>query len=489
MGGARWTLVLGAAIVGTLSAAPAARADRLPSPADCAAGSAAPLTLGEYKGALALCAGPLYAGGNLTIPCGTIVAAGTPAVGTPDDDPADDCDAVDPLDNVVRYRVGLPPGYASQPKRRWPTIYLLPGGGGNERSWETFTDIVPQVAATGVIVVLPYGGLTFHTNWETGQNRAYERSFIERLIPDVDGRYRTLADRAHRAIGGFSRGGFGAMLMTARHPDLFAAAGAFSGAVDPLGELREEQLLLTTQYMLSGPSNQLISRNPWFGDPVGNELGWRERSPVELARALRGTRLWISSGDGTPAGADTSDPLFALGTQTELQIMLSSATFDRALTALGIPHHYDVHGGTHSYVHAGADAVRWARALQATGFSLPARPTFDLRNADPSFGAYGWTFEADNGRAPEFLDVTGAGRGGVTLTGSGRTRVTTAPLFRRGQTVTVLVNGVRYSTRADRAGRLRFFVSLGPAHRQQQFTRDAARAQQRPTTVRLAFKV
>ena len=242
----RWGRVVVCVAVAAACVVPAVRADRLPTPAECDAGGAELLTLGEAPGALAVCVpGGTYAGGNPTYPCGTILVAGVPLVGTPDDDPAADCDAVDPLADELRYRIALPPGYSTETKRRWPVLYLLPGGGGDEHSWETVTPIVPQLTAMGLIVVLPYGGLTFHVDWEEGgPARAYERAFVERLMPTIDAQYRTMRDRKHRAIAGFSRGGYGAMLTAARHPHLFGAAASASGVPDIFGPARTEQLYL-----------------------------------------------------------------------------------------------------------------------------------------------------------------------------------------------------------------------------------------------------
>ena len=486
-GGKTTRRLLVAAVVGALASGAAAQADRLPTPAECAAGDAAPLTLGTAKGAAAVCAGPVYAGGNPIYPCGTILVGPFALAGTPDDDPAASCDATDPLDDELRYRVALPPGYDAEPERRWPVIYLLPGGGGDELAWETFTDIVPQVAATGVIVVLPYGGLTFHTDWEVGERRAYERAFVERLVPEVDATYRTMASREYRAIGGFSRGGYGAMLTAARHPDLFTAAGSFSGALDPLGDARDEQLYLVAA-TAPGRYDELMGQAPWFGDPVSNELGWRERSPVELAPALSGTELWVTSGNGTPDENDAADPLFALSSQVEVLIHRSSARFHRELVALGIAHHYEVHAGVHDYRNAGADVLAWASHLQVAGFGDGPPATFELRNADPVFAAHGWTFAADPARAPEFLDVTAAGPLGVTLTGSGATTVITATLFEPNQLVGVTWAERGQTEQADSDGRLRFVIDLGPPHRFQQFTLDAATARQMPVSMAITFQ-
>jgi enterochelin esterase family protein len=49
------------------------------------------------------------------------------------------------------------------------------------------------------------------------------------VIPAVDQRFRTVATRAGRAIGGKSSGGFGALVLAMRHPDLFAAVASHAG--------------------------------------------------------------------------------------------------------------------------------------------------------------------------------------------------------------------------------------------------------------------
>ncbi len=276
------------------------------------------------------------------------------------------------------------------------------------------------------------------------------------------------------------------MLTAAHHPDLFGAAGSFSGALDPLGELREQQLYLTPLASL-GNYDELVVDPPWFGNVVTNELGWRERSPIDLARALRGVNLWMSSGDGTPDADDPVDPFVAVSGVAELQVMRATEHFHKTLTALRIPHAFDVHKGVHAYTNAGVDALRWAQHLRTSGFGAAAPAWFNLRNADPSFGAFGWTFTADPRRAPEFLDVTRAGRTGVKLAGSGRTTVTTAPMFAALQAVRVRVGAAVRLIKADAAGRLTFAVNLGRPHPRQQFTLAAALARQHPTTKVVRF--
>ena len=55
------------------------------------------------------------------------------------------------------------------------------------------------------------------------------------LLPHVDGKYRTLAERSGRLVAGYSMGGYGALSLALRHPERFCAAGLISPAVyDPL---------------------------------------------------------------------------------------------------------------------------------------------------------------------------------------------------------------------------------------------------------------
>lgn len=89
------------------------------------------------------------------------------------------------------------------------------------------------------IIVMPYGGIgSEYADWRTGQER-WETFHIKQLLPYIDASYRTIADRAHRAITGFSMGGLGTMRYATRHPDLFSVAAPMSGAVSlvsPVGQ-------------------------------------------------------------------------------------------------------------------------------------------------------------------------------------------------------------------------------------------------------------
>jgi hypothetical protein len=77
---------------------------------------------------------------------------------------------------------------------------------------------------------------------------------------------------------------------------------------------------------------------------------------------------------------------------------------------------------------------------------------------------------ADPGRALEFLRLRDAGRRGLTLVGSGTTRVTSPPYFKGLDAVGVVTPDGTHTVTPDGDGRLTFSVSLGPPHADQQDT-------------------
>jgi Predicted esterase len=137
--------------------------------------------------------------------------------------------------------VYLPPGYAANPQRRYPVVYLLHGfaadhlvftkgpyQGMNIRS--SMDSLIALGAANEMIVVTPnarnafdgsfYANSPVTGNWE---------DFIARdLVGWVDAHYRTVPNRSGRGIAGHSMGGFGALSVAMDHPEIFSAVYALS---------------------------------------------------------------------------------------------------------------------------------------------------------------------------------------------------------------------------------------------------------------------
>ena len=143
--------------------------------------------------------------------------------------------------------VYAPPGYESS-TQRYPSVYVIQGYTGQLAMWNnrsafrpTFPQAADAVFAAGdvppaILVFVDawtaYGGSQFVDSPGTGRYHSY---LCEEVVPFVDARYRTLADRAHRAISGKSSGGFGAMITPMLRPDVFGALASHAG--DALYEL------------------------------------------------------------------------------------------------------------------------------------------------------------------------------------------------------------------------------------------------------------
>lgn len=148
----------------------------------------------------------------------------------------------DPVERMLP--VYLPPGYDDDPNQRYPVIYALAGHGGSgplmlaPSAWgESFPERIDRLIRTGkmgpVIAVLPdcwtiFGGAQYINSTALGP---YEDYLNEELIPYVDTHYRTIPDREHRAITGKSSGGYGAMVQSMRHPELWGAVASHSGDI------------------------------------------------------------------------------------------------------------------------------------------------------------------------------------------------------------------------------------------------------------------
>jgi len=140
------------------------------------------------------------------------------------------------------YLIYLPPGYYDEANRtrRYPVLYLIHGSPGNAGSWVrgAHADFaVNEAIAAGtiapLIMVMPdlNGGAWRDTEcvnkWNgTDNEMSY---FIQEVVPAIDHQYRTLADRAHRAIGGLSSGGYCAFNLALHNPGLFTTVFSISG--------------------------------------------------------------------------------------------------------------------------------------------------------------------------------------------------------------------------------------------------------------------
>ncbi|WP_310393207.1 alpha/beta hydrolase family protein [Hymenobacter sp.] len=141
------------------------------------------------------------------------------------------------MKKTYRAAVVLPASYAKNKKARYPVLYLLHGAFGHFADWlknPADKQLVHRLADQhNLIVVLPEGEtFSFYLDSPISPASQFETYLTKEVLPKIDQTYRTVPEGRARVIAGLSMGGHGALYLTARHPDLYAAAGSMSGALD-----------------------------------------------------------------------------------------------------------------------------------------------------------------------------------------------------------------------------------------------------------------
>ena len=131
-----------------------------------------------------------------------------------------------------RLVIYTPPFYDQNQSERYPVFYLISGTTDTEETYHKvgrtnfiLDNLIAAGKAVPMIVVMPYGNPSKYFPAGTdlrGRGDMTSEDFINDIVPYVDANYRTIADREHRAVGGFSRGGNQALSHGLRHLDMFS---------------------------------------------------------------------------------------------------------------------------------------------------------------------------------------------------------------------------------------------------------------------------
>ena len=143
------------------------------------------------------------------------------------------------LGSQVKFNVWLPFGFEQNADAKYPVLYLLHGFTDTYSAWVEkgrVNEIADELMGTGeinpMIIVMPNAGGPDTKNVWNGyfdmEGWAYETFFYTEFIPFVEGKYRIVGDRQHRAVSGLSMGGGGSTVYAQRHPDMFSSCYAMS---------------------------------------------------------------------------------------------------------------------------------------------------------------------------------------------------------------------------------------------------------------------
>jgi S-formylglutathione hydrolase FrmB len=233
----------------------------------------------------------------------------------------------------------LPSGYDTS-HASYPVVYVLHGVGDDETSWTNPSrgNLAALTGACDAIFVTPDGGsgstAGWYSDWVDGSFQ-WETFHTQVLPRAIDATFRTQGPK-HRAIAGLSMGGFGALSYAARHPGMYAAAASYSGFVDtlfgaPVSGVVYQQSGQNSVYSTGAPSDRI------WGDQTAARDVWASHNPYDLAASLRGTAVFLSSGTGTPGGAQGDDPSKAASYALEAYISQLNDRMATQLTSLGVP--------------------------------------------------------------------------------------------------------------------------------------------------------
>lgn len=230
------------------------------------------------------------------------------------------------LKREISYQVFLPADY-NQGKDSFPVVYLLHGLGDHESSWYQgsrlyyYTEKYSE-QLSDIIYVMPEGFNSYYVNRYNGRFN-YMDMFTRELVPLIDSLFRTFPDPSQRAVMGYSMGGYGALILPSKNPDVFSISVPLSMS------FRTDD-----QYLAEPVSVFQYQWGSVFGGNEDNRFTeyFLENSPFHyFSQEDPGLTIFIDCGDDEETLCHTNDSLHCY------------------LMDQGIKHEYRIRDGGHSW--------------------------------------------------------------------------------------------------------------------------------------------
>lgn len=239
------------------------------------------------------------------------------------------------LKQPVNIAVLLPKDYLSSPDKRYGVVYLLHGYGDSHKAWNDewlrIENTVAQCEKAGLqdmIYIMPSGFSSYYVNRYDG-NFDYMDMFVEELVPYVDNTYRTIADNRHRAVVGYSMGGFGAMILPSKHPEIFSVSVPLS-----MSFRTDEQYMTESAGGWGSQWGAIFGGKGSVGEARLTDY-YKEHCPFYMFTAATKDQYadvayYLDCGDD------------------EEQLLVANDDLHRQLREIGMPHEYRVRNGAHT---------------------------------------------------------------------------------------------------------------------------------------------
>jgi S-formylglutathione hydrolase FrmB len=236
----------------------------------------------------------------------------------------------------VSAHVLIPQMPPTKRRKLHPTLFLLHGLSDDHTMWTRRTSIERYADARNLAVIMPAVGRSFYQDTAGG---ARYWTFLSEELPAVMRGFFPLSEkRADNFAAGLSMGGYGALRLALAHPEKFAAAASFSGALDYVRRLRD-----------SGKAGSRISKAEW------DSVAGRDADAADTT-----SDLWHLA--KRAASRRAPKPALWLSCGTEDDIIGDTRSFHQHLEASGYPHHYEESPSIHDWAYWDgqiARAIAW----------------------------------------------------------------------------------------------------------------------------------
>jgi S-formylglutathione hydrolase FrmB len=278
--------------------------------------------------------------------------------------------------------VYLPPSYAEDEERRYPVLYLLHGIGGTERDWvqprstgkwwsikAIMDNGIAESRFKEMIIVAPSAmttmGGSFYTNSPVTGN--WEDFTCIDLVQYVDANFRTLEQAGSRAIAGHSMGGYGAIKLGMKNPDIFQVVYGMNAAIlGWAGDLSADNMAFARAATVATPKVDMSDFYKSAIVCISQALSPApEKGPLffDLPFVLKGRTLQVNP--SAHAAWEREMPLYMVAEyQDNLRslkglrfdsgrfdefshIIVTNRVFSDRLTGLSVPHIFEEYNGDH----------------------------------------------------------------------------------------------------------------------------------------------
>lgn len=262
--------------------------------------------------------------------------------------------------------VYLPKSYATDKRRRFPVVYMLHGFTDsvekwffNPKHWINLPSVLDKAGAD-VIVVMPDAYNSFQGSFYSSSATIgdWETYVARELVSAIDAKYRTLARVSSRGLAGHSMGGYGAMRLGMKYPDVFGAVYLMSaccmtppsggpGRPSKAGEIKSIDDYAKADF---GTKAQVAGASAWSPNPKNPplyiDLPTQDGKPRPEVLARQTANATLANVDQNIAnirrlhalGIDVGDKDGLLG---------GSKALHERLDEYGVAHSYAVYDGNH----------------------------------------------------------------------------------------------------------------------------------------------